>query len=222
MTEHPSYLELDAWALGLERPAVDRHLAGCERCRAHTDALRRREAVPDWLATRDMRRRPLWPALALVAAALLIGALAWPTADPPAGGDYVGLKGAHAERTLHLFLKRGDRVTPWRGAALRPDDAVRLGVTTAVRLHVSLFALDGERAPRLLFSDWVPPGAPSLLPLALQVDHRPGAERLWVLTTRYPLDLADFDPRRDGWLGRVRPHTRFDAITLAKESADAP
>src|SRR3954468_11208414 len=102
---HPSYLELDRFALGAPGALTTAaHVGACDRCRRHVETLREAPAVPAGLRDRlaspatdspldGGRRWAGWfrgPRIGAVglAGALGVGALGWvaPAAPAPGGG----------------------------------------------------------------------------------------------------------------------------------------
>lgn len=172
---HPSFYALDRARLGLplDETGTD-HVARCETCSAH---LAREDAPPPWLAQVEARRRRLWPAAALVLAAMVVFfVIRRPDEIREKGGP-----------TVTVFVKRGEEVFPWDGAGrLRPDDRLRLRVTSAGYEHVSVASLGDDRAPAVLYQGDLPP-APSLLPLSFRVEGEGGRERLSVILGHRPV-----------------------------------
>jgi hypothetical protein len=192
--EHPSFLELDAYALD-DRGSVGAHVESCESCRRHVDAVRAHVETPDWVRTLKKRRSPFarwFPMLvgtgALVTAALVAFVLSGPQTDT-AQARGLGPKGVGPDVIVHL--KRDGRVSRWHaGERLRPGDVLRLEITPDGfrRVRVTSPTLSGET---VLFSGALEPRGPTLLPVGLQID---GASR----TERLRITLEDPADRRAG------------------------
>jgi hypothetical protein len=186
--QHPSYYALDGARLGLPLDAAAAaHVASCPACRDH---LRLAADRPPWLdelaPTASPRRRAV---VAALAAAGMV-AVGWLSLRPRP--SVPGQRGP----AVTIFVKRGDELFPWEpGRRLQPQDRLRLRLAPAGYTHVSVASLRPDRAPVILFRGPTGPRA-ALLPLAVQVDDQPGAERLSVVLGRAP--VADAEHARAG------------------------
>ena len=190
---HPSFLELDRHALGAGRADTAAHVASCEACRVHLQAVEAPAEVPAWTARLEARapRRFGWPAaLRVRTAGLAVAAFAcafvlWlavghvgPRAT--AVDPYVGTKGGPE---LWLYVKRGDRVEIWNGVdPVRPGDLLRLKVQPDRYPHISVFGRD--KAPNgyaKLYDAPVPDDRAAALPFAWKVDGQLGDETLLIV-----------------------------------------
>lgn len=187
-TAHPSFLELDRAALGVDIAAPARaHLDACARCRQHVEAMRRSEPPPAWVRhlapARAPRRAWLWGgglALATACAVLLLVAR---RSAPDDAARFTTVKGAP---TVLLHVKRGETVATWDGrATVAPGDRLRLEVAPAGYRRIRVLGARGA-----VLHD-APLGAvAALLPVAWQVDDQPGPETLTIFLTDHPVDRA--------------------------------
>ncbi|MCC6335681.1 MAG: hypothetical protein IT380_17020 [Myxococcales bacterium] len=181
---HPSHLALDRYALDAAPEELARHVESCEACRSHVAAAQVPLPRPAWL---DLVARPppsRWrlPGFALAGA---VAALLAVFAAPRLGGnDDVRPKGTPAAT---VWIKRGDAVTPWQGAPLRPGDAIRLEVAPAGFPHLTVVQLGA--APRILYAA-KPSAAGTALTPAWTLDAEGTEERLAVVLSREPLSDA--------------------------------
>ncbi|HZA49603.1 MAG TPA: hypothetical protein VE549_02615 [Myxococcaceae bacterium] len=182
--EHPSFLELDAYALQ-GRGSIGAHVESCASCRRHVDTVRAPVETPDWVRSLKKRRSPFarwFPMLAGAGALATAGLAAFlltrsPTDAPQTGR--VTQKGAGPEVIVHV--KRGERVSQWRaGERLRPGDVLRLEISPDGFRHVRVTAttLSGET---VLFSGSLETHGPTLLPVGLQIDGASQTERLRIV-----------------------------------------
>jgi hypothetical protein len=216
---HPSYLELDRFALGAPGyEGTHGHVQGCARCRDHVARVSVPSAVPQWVrALPEKRARPkhLWVAglsfgvggLAAAAALALMVTTRNPagtTVGPVVNAPYVGTKGGPE---VWVYVKRGEDVVLWQpGSPLQPGDRLRLQVDSGGLPQVAVFELDGPNGYRSLWSGTVATSGPSTLPVAWSVDARPGDERLVVVASRASLSVSEVAARlrqpadgKDGW-----------------------
>jgi hypothetical protein len=191
-SEHPSFLELDAYALE-GRGAVGRHVESCATCRRHVDAVRAPVETPEWVGRLPSRRRSFarwFPILggagALVTAALAAFLVAAPESHPPQA-QAVHPKGPGPSVIVHL--KRAGQVSQWRGGErLQRGDVLRLEIAPDGfrRVRVTSPTASGEA---VLFSGSIEPRAPTLLPVGLQIDGASRTERLRI-TLEDPLGMS--------------------------------
>jgi hypothetical protein len=215
---HPSFLALDRHALGLERPEIVAHVAGCATCRAHVAAVEPPSEAPAWALRLGPRRAPgfawwplgprlralRWGALAFASAFVLWRAAGHFTTGAHIGGyvgghagayvgTYVGTKG---DPVLWLYVKHGERVELWNGSdPVHPGDLLRLKVQPDRYQHISVFGR--ARAPHdyvTLYDAPVPSGQPTALPFSWKVDAQPGDETLLIVlgpASVSPAEVAD-------------------------------
>ncbi|HEX6835377.1 MAG TPA: hypothetical protein VF334_02335 [Polyangia bacterium] len=240
-----SDLALDRIVAG-ERVAdeVTAHAAGCARCTARLDALRRaRDEMRPLLDAIRARavdgggrvvslKRRVWLSamLPLVAAAALL-LLFLPRLLKPSTGERE--KGSSA-LTLDVVVRHADGHVE----ALAPDGRVRAGeairflVTTPRPGHLVILGLDAAGKVSVYVADGddahpVARGQKQAMPGSIVLDATPGAERLVALEceARFPvaaavdagrrsLDRAAQDPRRAGALGL--PGCQEAALTMDK------
>lgn len=184
MIEHPSFLQLDRHALGANLPGVAEHISSCEVCAKYVESLAPRAEAPAWAIGSTARPRRWWPAA--LAASILAAALYFGTGYPP---PYVGLKGAP---NVFVYVKRGEEIARWSGAAIRAGDALRLGVDGAGFDHVAVLA--GEEK-QLVHRGPLERGE-VLLPFSLVVDEFGDLESITVVLGKRP--LADDELSRAG------------------------
>jgi hypothetical protein len=194
MNAHPSYLELDRFALDGRNVATAAHTASCPRCRAHLDRLGRPVAIPSWIQLVEQRDEPRWPAwlrlprLAAVAAAGALTAAALVIAGPrtrPAAYD--GVKG---NPSVALYVRHEGRVALWDGhASVETGDGLRLEVSSQGFSHVAVATIDGAEVTELY--DGQLSDGETLLPASWTVDESVGTERLVVVFSRRPVSSAD-------------------------------
>lgn len=199
---HPSFLALDRAHLGRGSAEVEAHLAVCEECRAHLEALANPGFLPGIAAVRDAVNAPsrsrgawLWAAVSLAAVACAL--LLFVGTRPPRalGGDeaYVGAKGF---RSVWIYVKRGAETRLWDGKRpLAFGDRVRLKVDPGGYRHLEVYSMDALQRPTLLFEGPLSPGENVMLPDAWEIDDSPGAERLFVVFSDGPAK-----PDWDAWL----------------------
>ncbi|MER2565395.1 MAG: hypothetical protein ABTQ32_32015 [Myxococcaceae bacterium] len=172
MSEHPSFLALDRHALGASTAEVATHVAACPTCRAHLDAL----LVPAPLPPRVLELRPSPPwwrvrwvqVLLPVAAALVLVVAFWSRAP----SEEVRAKGTP---TAIAWVKRGDDVSPWKGAPLVVGDSVRFQVAPEGLSRVTV--IDGT-TKTVLYEALV---KETTTTPAWTLDGTPGGDVVWVV-----------------------------------------
>ncbi len=180
MIEHPSFLELDRIALGVDAASATRtHLATCQRCRLHVERLSHHEPVPAWVRelapSRPARRWWMVGGGFALAAALALVLLVFVRHEPEP--SYTTVKGAP---TVAVHIKRGDEVFIWDGVEpVMPGDRLRLEVATTEHRRVQVLTAGDV----VLFDAPLPATGSLLLPAAWEVDGAPGAEVLTVVLT---------------------------------------
>ena len=179
MIDHPSFLELDRAALGIDvASATHTHLSTCERCRVHVERLAPQEAPPAWVRdlARVRRSRRPWlfgGGLALAAAVILL-LFARRDADPDA--SFTTVKGGPS---VAVHVKRGDAVFLWDGLdPVSPGDQLRLEIAATGYQRLQVFAAGGVP----LYDAPISAGS-TLLPTAWEVDAQPDAETLTIVLT---------------------------------------
>lgn len=196
MSEHPSFLELDTYALQRTgAPELVRHTEACEQCAAHLATLRQPMAVPDWVhALPPARRRfalPSW-LLPLGAVALAVGLLlvvvpqeaAVPT-EPPAWT-------AKGTPEVRIIVKRGAQTFTWsEDARLAKGDGLRVELHPSGYAHYALVSPGGGSYAVLAKGELR--GDPELVPGAWEVDGSAEDERLVIVLSRDPLTSAQLD-----------------------------
>ncbi len=180
MIDHPSFLELDRVALGVEVASATRtHLSSCERCRLHVERLESHEAPPAWVRdlAKPRRSRRSWLfgggfALAAAAAVLVMLFVRGDHRDD----SFTTVKG---EPSVALHIKRGDAVFVWDGVEpVRPGDQLRLEIAASGHLRVQVLSA-GDVS---LYDAPIAAGSGSLLlPTAWEVDAEPGTETLTIV-----------------------------------------
>jgi hypothetical protein len=222
---HPSYLALDRAALGATSSDVSEHLASCEECRRYVEALGEAPAVSGLLplraalarSRRDARRfRWLGAASALAAAACLVlflGRSGPPSVEPPA--PYVGAKGFSS---VWIYVKHGSATKLWDGKqAITVGDRLRIKVDPAGYRRVEVYSVKNPDAPELLYSGSVTPAQSATLPDAWEIDSEPGAERLLVVFSNFPVK-----PSWGKWLrGEAEPGVVVLPFVLPKSVGSA-
>jgi hypothetical protein len=199
---HPSYLELDRFALGAPGAlATAAHVGACDRCRRHVETLREAPAVPSGLRDRlaspatdspldGPRRWPGWfrgPRIGAVglAGALAVGALVWIAREPRA--PVVGYDGVKGLPSVWIYVKRDNELGLWDGERpLEPRDRLRLKIDPQDLTHVDVFTRDEANggAPGALspiFDGRLQPGVVTTLPAAWQLDGNSPRESLIVV-----------------------------------------
>jgi hypothetical protein len=201
------------WASGRPPdPAIERHLAACDRCRAYLAMLDARQAAlvtpapgapaPRRSAILTNRNRWLWPATGAVALAAAILLL---VRGRPPSGDYVGTKGSPA---VQVLVHREGDTRVWDGRSpVKPGDALALRVACEGLVYVTVAAPLAGAWARL--SDSPCPAQPDALPFTLRVDDEPGSEQFAVVLSSKALSdealhaAIDKDSRsQDTWVTR--------------------
>lgn len=182
MSDHPSRMALDCYALGVPDDAIEAHLTSCGRCRDHVEASRADPGAPPAALLARARPRRAGPALlgavVLALAAGLALAVLPSTSVPDDGEPYTAAKG---EPTLQLWVQRGDEVFPWAGDPVRPGDALRLEVSAPGNPRVEV------RSDDLVLYDGYPEGD-GFLPPTWGVDAEGRAEIMSVRLIDGPYD----------------------------------
>jgi hypothetical protein len=235
-----SDLLLDEWLAGeLEadaRSSADAHLAGCRRCKARREALRRvhaefLERAPSFEAHAEvvgepkrpararLRRRRVWTAASAVAlaAAALLALPTTPGLEPPGtrvkGAPHVG-----------FFVKHDGRVALGvSGQTVHPGDALRFTYSSDRALHLALLNQDAVEVT-VYFADgaravYVPAGSDVPLAFSVELDDRLGSERVYAVFCPKPFAV---EPLRVA-LGHgqplpVAPDCVVEVIALHKEA----
>jgi hypothetical protein len=191
--EHPSFLELDTYALE-GRGNAGEHVESCDACHKYVEALRAPPPVPEWV--RSLPKRRSWfarwfPILggagALAAAALAAFLLSAPLTHPPQAR---GVSPKAAGPVVVVHVKRGGQVSQWRGGErLRQGDVLRLEISPDGfrRVRVAAAAPSGET---VLYSGTIEPRGPTLLPVGLQIDGESPTEQLRITLEEPRTDAA--------------------------------
>jgi hypothetical protein len=193
VTEHPSFLRLDRFALGVADAEVSSHLEACAACRGHLGRLEQPVPVPAWARELgEKRRTPIWrrllaPGLVAVAAlgGLLLVALPRTQEEP-----WDGRKGAPS---VGVYVEREGRVFLWDGQQqLQPGDRIALKVAPEGFTRVTVAALDHGAAVEL-YAGAVEASGESTLARSFRLDAEPGDETLLVLFSRAPLPPKELE-----------------------------
>jgi hypothetical protein len=208
--EHPSFLALEGRHLGVTDPALEAHVAGCERCGDYLRALSAPLAPPSWLqalpAPSARRAWRPWMGLSLAFAAAAALVVAVPRARQPASETTaVREKGAPA---LAVHLKRGATVVVWDGhTPLREGDRVRLEVQGSGYRFVSVASASAPgAAPLVMYAGPLATSGATLLPMSFRVSGGGYQEILDVVLAPGPIAAeAHARPRapEDGWRQRL-------------------
>jgi hypothetical protein len=193
MTEHPSFLQLDRFVLGVAGSGTAAHVQGCELCRAHLGRCELLAPAPAALRERAARWRPalrtgwLFTLPAMLALGLFI-------AFRPPLRDEVTAKNAPS---VAVYVKHGAAVSLWDGRApLSPGDGLRLKVAPAGFSRVTVASV-GLSAIVELYAGEVDARGETLLPESWTVDADPRPEIVLVVFSRAPLSPADLRAARD-------------------------
>ena len=229
---HPSYLELDRFALGA--PGVlttTAHVGACDRCRRHVETLR--EAPPILPGLRDRLASPAaaaalagagrwlaWfrgPRIGAVglAGTLAIAGLIWITRAPHA--PLVGYDGVKGLPSVWIYVKRDNELALWDGERpLEARDRLLLKIDPQDLTHVDVFSRDeapgAGSALAPIFDGRLQPGTVSTLPAAWQLDGNSPRESLIVVLSRDGVSASAAQRfLRDGppagvWLRRFELH----------------
>jgi len=196
--QHPSYFDLDCYALGEKSLAVESHLRDCVQCQAYAERLAQGQELPAWARRASQprgwrhllgfkRQKTLWmPTIILAgAAATVLLMVQAPTSD---GQLRVREKGLPA---VAVFVKHGDGVVAWRESdLLEPGDQVRLQIAPASASHVTVLSCQ-PAAPRVMYAGTVSGESSAFLPTAWQLDAAPAPEVLVVVFGDAALTPAD-------------------------------
>jgi len=229
---HPSFLELDRFALGAAGAlATAAHVGACARCRRHVETLREAPPVPPGLRDRIVspaadsplavtRRFWAWfrgPRIgaAGLAGALAIAALLWIVRTPRAPD--VGYDGVKGLPSVWIYVKRDNELALWDGERpLEARDRLRLKIDPQDLTHVDVFTRDeaagAGSAPAPIFDGRLRPGTVTTLPAAWQLDGNSPRESLIVVLSRDGVSASAAQRfLRDGapagvWLRRFELH----------------
>ncbi len=210
---HPSFLALDRAALGSRTDHVSRHLAGCERCRAHVQRIAEPGPAPATARARPQLLRPAargWPArrawlggLTVAAAAAIVlvaligrhqGERVAQSDPPPATGDE-RFDTAKGGRAVGVYILRGRHTFLWNGSeSIAPGDTLRLKLVPDGMSQVHVFSggggARGVGEPQLLHRADLAPDRDVLLDTAWRVDETGEREVLVVVLSRTKISLA--------------------------------
>jgi hypothetical protein len=209
--EHVSTFALDVyWVSGKQGdPSLDVHVASCERCRdylAGLDAVAATSPSVSMPVARSPSRGrasrwalPVAGALALAAVVTLLV-----RGRPPESDGYVGIKGTPA---VQVLLHRNNDTHLWDGhSPVHPGDALALRVACEGLKRVAV-ATPGPGEGWVRLSSLGCPAHDEPLPFTLQVDDRPGDEKLAVVMSQEELDedalqkaIADTRRTADIWV----------------------
>lgn len=157
MSEHPSPLALDRYALGAN-PNLHPHVESCDQCRAYVAHVSRDPGPAPVL-------RPWWGRwLVLAAAAATVLVFAMPRVP------YVGTKGAPS---VVVWVRTEKGVHLWSGETLHPGDSVRLELTPGPYDEVEV-----RSAGTVLYRGALSDGG--ALPVSWTLDRAPGPEVLHI------------------------------------------
>ena len=210
MSEHPSLLALDRFALDRKDPAVAAHVAACARCADHLQRVAEPPPPPPWLRGLEQPggKRPRaiswWHRWSLVCAGVLAvggGAFLLRGREPLD----VGAKGMPS---IAVYIKRGDAVSLWDGAsAVRAGDAVQLKIAATGYARVTVAAAGVGDLTELYAG---PAASDGLIPQSWTIDDAPGSEVLLVAFSQSPLSkdrqeaaLATLPRTREIWATRL-------------------
>jgi len=180
-----------------EREEIEKHLAGCERCRRRLEELRsEREALfekrPSLNLTHEPVRKSWLPALAGACAVLLVVIGVWLFAglgDEPGGIVFKGAAPAlrvRVERRGHVF----EGNSPLR---LRPGDRIRFAYSVPEDAYLFIVNVDNEGRitpyypARGKHSIGISRGTQVFLPGSIRLDDYLGKERIFAVFTRDPI-----------------------------------
>jgi len=194
MNAHPSYLELDRFALGGGSAATRSHAASCPRCSVHLDRLAQPVAIPSWvrkIEQRDEARWPAWLRLPRLVAIAAVGAasaaalvIAVRPKRPPACD---GVKGSPS---VAVYVRHQGRVALWDGhAAVETGDGLRLKLSSQGFSHIAVATMDGPEVTEL-YAGRLSDGE-TLLPASWTVDEDAGTEHLAVVFSRRPVSRVE-------------------------------
>jgi hypothetical protein len=176
---HPSFLQLDRFALGLPEP----HIADCAECRAHVERCRAAVQVPA-----PPKAYPWRWLLALPVAALLAVVIV------RQNGDSIAAKGAPS---VAVYVKHAAAVSLWDGQArVAAGDALQLKVAPSGFPRVTVASVEPAGMVEL-FAGQISPRGETTLPRSWTIDGAPGPEVLLVIFSRAPLSSPDLRAARD-------------------------
>jgi hypothetical protein len=183
MNEHPSFLQLDRIALGVEVASATRaHVASCEHCRGHLERVAEHDAPPAWVRNLARSRRRAWLFGGGFVLASAVAVMLFVFVRRGGGGEpeYTTVKSGGPSFTLHI--KRGDTVFVWDGVqAVRPGDQLRLEVAATGFRRIRVLAENEVQLYDAPMADGT-----TLLPTAWKVDSQPGAETLTIVLSEGP------------------------------------
>ncbi len=193
-----SGLHFDRFLLG-ELPAaasqeLRAHLAGCARCTACVESLRR-EPLP-MLRVVPLRPRR-WPRVAAAGAGIAAAASLLLVVRAPAPLGRVTLERSKGSGfALAMYVQHGAavrRAAP--GESVAPGDAVRFSVTAPAAGYLAVLSVDPQRRASVYFplgerAAPIAAGTDLALPLGTRLDATVGEEHLTALFCKTPVELA--------------------------------
>ena len=209
-------------------PAARQHVATCQLCKLRLDGITR--AADAYLASypadnfahqvavraRRAEQRPTVPRRRLFAGlgvlAMAAGAVALWVRLAPRTLDEIRYKGGGV--TWAVFAKRGDRT--WAvsdGESLRPGDRLAFTTYSPQDRFLLMFGIDDadtivQYGPQGSTPLRLPRGQGSV-PFAIELDARPGEERLFALFSQAPLDAAEAKRALAAAAARARRESRW-------------
>jgi hypothetical protein len=188
--KHPSFLQLDRFALGSGSQEISEHLRDCQMCNAHFGRCALPVAVPAWVRELPKPRRWRWSFLALaLSTAAAVGIVVLPQRHPE-----VTAKGSPS---VAVYLRRGERVSLWDGVQpLQAGDAVQLKVQSFGYSRITVGAIESGKV-QTLYEGAAQAGAATLLPQAFTLDGGPGGEALLVVFSSGPLSPEELRAARE-------------------------
>ena len=188
--KHPSFLQLDRFALGSGDAEISEHLRDCQPCNAHFGRSSLPVAMPAWARELPKPRRWRWTLLALS----LSTAAAVAVVVVPRGHSEVTAKG---NPSVAVYLRRGEHVSLWDGVQpLQPGDAVQLKVQTFGYSRITVGSIESGKV-QTLYEGVAQADAATLLPQAFTLDGANHDEALLVVFSREPLSQDELRAARE-------------------------
>lgn len=197
MSDHPSFLELDTFAVQRSgAPELVRHVASCEQCASHLARLRQPEPVPEWVhALPPQRRRfslPRW-LVPMGAVALAMGLLliVLPIDEPSVTHEDPAWAAKGAPE-VQIIVKRGETTSRWsEGDRVVPGDQLRIELHPSGLSHYVVVSPGAGGFTTLARGELR--DASGLVPGAWEVDAKGREERLIIVLSRAPLSTAELE-----------------------------
>lgn len=197
MTGHPSFLQLDRLALGLDGAETSIHVKACDECRAHLGRCEMPAPIPAATRERAMRsarvihlRRWLLGIPAVLALTAFVGMGVRRVPDR----ETITAKGSPS---VAVYVKHGAAVSLWDGRApLSPGDGLQLKVAPAGFPRVTVASVAASSIVEL-YAGEIDARGETMLPQSWTLDSDPGPEVMLIVFSRATLSSFELRKVRD-------------------------